>query len=520
MPTAKVRRCDLTMLALAASLFTGGSVLAAPEPTPEARTAARFDAVVHDHAQLRLFLKAMPKGGNLHNHLWGAPYAEDFLAWAAAAGQCVTTTSKPEIVDGPCEGAGKVAAKNLGRRDPAHYGRAIDALSVRNYAPGANGAAASGHDQFFSTFGRFAASAVNTMGPMIAVTRDHAAADHVGYVESSANANAMRAFAVAGQGSWGGDFEHSLARLTPGLPGMIAEVRREMDAALAEADRQQGCSPGPNAAGPCQVVLGFQPFVERAQPPGFVFAQMLAAFALVEADPRFVGVNIVNPEDDPTALADYSLHMRMFKFLAARYPKAPLALHAGELTLGLVPPRDLAFHIREAVEVAGARRIGHGVDIAYEDDAWALLARMARDRVAVEINLTSNDIILGVKGADHPLALYRKAGVPVVLSTDDEGVSRIDMTWEFMRAATEHGLRYADLKAMARDSLEYAFLPGDSLWTAERTRLPVCIKASAACDAFLARSPRATAQWKLERDFTAFELSAGSMLPSPPIASR
>ena len=58
----------------------------------------------------------------------------------------------------------------------------------------------------------------------------------------------------------------------------------------------------------------------------------------------------------PTALADYSLHMRMFQFLAARDPKVKLALHAGELTLGLTPPRDLTFHIKEAVEVAGDRR--------------------------------------------------------------------------------------------------------------------------------------------------------------------
>src|SRR5438034_7427845 len=101
-----------------------------------------------------------------------------------------------------------------------------------------------------------------------------------------------------------------------------------------------------------------------------------------------------------------------------------LSLHAGELTLGLVPPRDLAFHIHDAVVVAGARRIGHGVDISYEADATALLARMAHDRIAVEINLTSNAVILGVKGHDHPLSLYREAGVPVVLSTDDEGVSR------------------------------------------------------------------------------------------------
>ncbi len=136
--------------------------------------------------------------------------------------------------------------------------------------------------------------------------------------------------------------------------------------------------------------------------------------------------------------------MRMFRFFHARYPKVKLSLHAGELTLGMVPPAALRSHIRDAIEIGGASRIGHGVDIPYETDAPQLLARMARDRIAVEINLTSNDTILGVSGRNHPLALYRAAGVPVVLSTDDEGVSRSDMTNEYLRAATEQGLRYLD----------------------------------------------------------------------------
>ncbi|WP_419255274.1 adenosine deaminase family protein [Caulobacter sp. ErkDOM-YI] len=517
----KARFGALLSVVLVNGLLAATATWAAPSSSIEAKAAARFDVVAHDRVQLRLFLKNMPKGGDLHNHLWGAPYAEDFLAWAAADGQCLTTGAKPEIVTGPCDGPGRTSAKDLGRRDPTLYNRAIDALSMRNYAPGADGATASGHDQFFSTFGRFAASAVRNMGPMITVTRDYAAGDRVSYVESSANPNTMRAFAVAGQADWNGDFEGAFARLAPGLAPMVAEVGREMDAALADADRRQGCAPGVAAkVGPCGVMLGFQPFVERAQPPGFVFAQMLAAFVLVEADPRFVGVNIVNPEDDPISLADYSLHMRMFRFLAARYPKVPLSLHAGELTLGLVSPRDLTFHIREAVEVAGAKRIGHGVDIAYEDDAEGLLARMARDRVAVEINLTSNDVILGVKGADHPIALYRKAGVPVVLSTDDEGVSRIDMTNEYLRAATEHGLRYRDLKGIARDSLEYAFLPGASFWIAKGVRVQACAEAGEVCDAFLAQSVKATAQWRLEQDFETFERSFSNRQGSSRLKSR
>ena len=63
---------------------------------------------------------------------------------------------------------------------------------------------------------------------------------------------------------------------------------------------------------------------------------------------------------------------------------------------------------------------------------------MRRRPVTIEISLTSSDLILNVRGNDHPLATYLAAGVPVVLSTDDPGVARIDMTNEYFRAAHEH----------------------------------------------------------------------------------
>ena len=76
----------------------------------------------------------------------------------------------------------------------------------------------------------------------------------------------------------------------------------------------------------------------------------------------------------------------------------------------------------------------------------------------VEINLSSNSIILGVRGKNHPLATYLAAGVPVVLSTDDAGVSRINMTNEYFRAVDDQGLGYRTLKAIARNALIHSFL--------------------------------------------------------------
>ena len=490
------------------ALLLAGPALAAPTASlsPEARTAARFEAAAGNRAQLRLFLRAMPKGGDLHNHLVGAAYAEDFLAWADADGLCVTTGPLPAIAAGPCNAPGKVPAQDLGKTNPALYGRTINALSMRNYHPGADGAAPSGHDQFFATFDRFETVTGGNLPGLLAVARDQAAGDAVLYVETSVNPSAMADLvALARNAPWDGDMAKALAVLEPGIPAMTVKARQQFDAAEAEADRRQGCLAQKPRTGPCAVALGYQAFAVRILPPNVVFAQLTAAFALAQADPRFVGVNIVAPEDNPTALADYALHMRMLQFLHARYPEVKLSLHAGELTQGLVTPRELRSHIRQAVEVAGARRIGHGVDIAYEDDAPALLARMARDKVAVEVNLTSNDVILGVKGGDHPLALYRQAGVPFVLATDDEGVSRIDLTNEYLRAVTEQGLGYGDLKAAARASLEYAFLPGPSLWAAPRTPVAACARPGPACDAFLAGSRKAAAQWRLEREFERFE---------------
>src|SRR5437667_3322945 len=221
------------------------------------------------------------------------------------------------------------------------------------------------------------------------------------------------------------------------------------------------------------------------------------------------------PEDGYTAMSDYALHMRIVGFLHALYAKIHLSLHAGELAPGLVPYEGLCCHIRLAVEQAQAERIGHGVDIIYENHPHALLKEMAAKHVLVEISLTSNDVILGVSGKDHPFSLYRMFGVPVALSTDDEGVSRIDLTHEYVRAVQTYDLHYADLKRMVRTGLEHSFLPGASLWTAADTftrvvaacshDTPRAERPSAACTAFLTGSERAQQQWELERRFHAFE---------------
>jgi hypothetical protein len=205
--------------------------------------------------------------------------------------------------------------------------------------------------------------------------------------------------------------------------------------------------------------------------------------------------------------------MKMLDYLHEIYPKVHISLHAGELALGLVPPPSLAFHVRESVERGHAERIGHGVDVMSEHDPIGLLKEMAQRNILVEICLTSNDVILGVTGNDHPLSMYVRYGVPVALATDDEGVSRIDLTHEYLRAVeTYEFMTYSQLKRMARLSLEHSFVPGNSLWTDAKNFRPVraCAgsttgKVSAECQKVLDDSERARLEWELEAEFAEFE---------------
>ena len=110
------------------------------------------------------------------------------------------------------------------------------------------------------------------------------------------------------------------------------------------------------------------------------------------------------------------------------------------------------------MNVAGANRIGHGIDIAHEKNALAVMKTMRERRIPVEVNLTSNEFILGVKDGEHPVELYRRYGVPFVIATDDAGVTRHSLSSEYVLFATRYKTDYAEVKKLSYDSIRYAFL--------------------------------------------------------------
>ena len=507
MTISRWRRLLLPVL-LGAALSACTTPTSAPPASvnPEARTAAYFQQIRDRPPYLDAFLRRMPKGGDLHNHYSGAVYAESYMRWAANDGLCIDL-AKLALAKPPCRVPGLVPAAQASR-DPALYGRMIDALSMRGFLP----VAESGHDHFFATFARFGAGQDNHFGDMLAEVADRASAQSVSYLELMASLGMGAARNIGRTAGWSDDLA-SLRDKVLGreMAAAVAESRREIDAAESAMRQRLHCGTEFERPG-CTVIIRYLAQVIRAFPPEQVFAQFVLAFELAKADPRVVGLNLVAPEDEHVAVRDYDIQMRMLGFLHSLSPEVKISLHAGELTPALVPKEALRSHVRSAVEVAGASRIGHGVDVMGEDDAPGLLAEMARRRILVEINLTSNDTILNVVGTRHPFDAYRRAGVPLALSTDDEGVSRIDLTHEFVRATSTYALSYADLKTLVRNSLEYAFLPGESLWrgTAPFAMADSCAGTrtpSPTCLAFLGRSEKAAAEWRLETEFARFEAS-------------
>ena len=527
----KANLCSVFFLIGAAGwlLFSGSACAqtttkkAASGPgNPEQRAARAYEAARANPLELRAFLVRMPKGAELHYHLTGGIYAETFIREAAEDGLCVDLASlsftKPNATaqsapPQPVCGDGKVPAAKA-YSDQRLYDGLIDTFSMRSFVPTPG---VSGHDHFFETFGKFGGISSEHAGEWLDEIASRAASQNEQYLELIQGPNFDHTAQIAREIGWHGDMNQLRTDLLArGLRDDIAGARAARDAAEASRREIERCGT-PEEMPACKVTIRYLYQVLRAFPKEQVFAQTLLGFEVASADPRFVGINYVQPEDATTSMDDYALQMKMVGFLHGLYPRVHISLHAGELAEGLVPPEGLCCHIRLAVEDAHSERIGHGVDVMHEDRPYELLKEMAAKHVMVEINLTSNDVILGVAGKDHPLPIYRKYHVPVALSTDDEGVSRIDLTHEYVRASETYALSYADLKQMARTGLEHDFLPGASLWRElDNFSHPAaaCVqdtlgaaKPSAACENFLKSSEKAQQQWELERRFREFEAS-------------
>ena len=427
-----------------------------------------------------------------------------------------------QFVPAPC-GKGAVPA-SAALTNQALYDNLVDSFSMRAFVPreGING-----HDQFFSTFARFGGMK-DVAGEWLDEVATRAAAQNEQYLEIMQTPTFSNAAKLAAQIGWPTGAEKSVTHetlailrdklLAAGLRSEVAVDSKEFaDAKLYYLFSEcQGFISGnavSEAKPACGVKIHWLYQVLRGFPPQRVFAQTLLGFEVASVDPDVVGINFVMPEDGRVSMQDYHLQMQMLDYLHSVYPRVHISLHAGELAPGLVPPEGLRFHIREAIELGHAERIGHGVDVLYEDNAFALLREMAAKHIDVEINLTSNDGILGVKGDEHharglPGRRMCLSRSPPTMRASAASTLRMSMSAPSRSRASATSTSSAPraTRSSTASCPVKAFTAGQTITT---TSSPSAMlegaRPSSACSQFLGANEKAARQWELERRFAAFE---------------
>lgn len=206
------------------------------------------------------------------------------------------------------------------------------------------------------------------------------------------------------------------------------------------------------------VTLRLQHFLLRFTPNAEEELEKIYHFVHKNRD-LFVGINMVGREDNDKG---HPLRfLSTLRKLRKTIPAIKLSIHAGEVD----EPNS---HVRDTL-LLGAERIGHGINLISDPETMLL---MRHSPYMIEINLISNLLLNYVDNyRQHPFPEYLRFGIPVALSTDDRGMWDSNLTDEYYVAVTEFNLSWAELVQLGLNSLKYAFVESkvkqeliDSYW--------------------------------------------------------
>jgi adenosine deaminase len=407
----------------------------------ESQVSAYFDGIKDNKSALIAFLQDMPKGGDLHTHVSAVVEIETVLKYAAEHDYDFDVKNKKFILSSPDNTGDDFiksdVLKELYNSDsttvPSKTRELImttifDNLSMRNYT----NMPENSHDLFFQYFSRTVSIDAATYYEEYFTRAVH---QNISYLELMANINTAA------------DYE-----------GIIKIKDRVLK------------SLGKN---PSDLTINFLATVNRNQGiENFKTALNAAVSRVDNPDLHTVGITVLSAEDDIASQQEFDAQMSAIDELVKlreKNNKKPINfhLHAGELTLDYATYESMTDRISESVYKGHAKTIGHGVSIAWNEDVYDLLKYMRDEKIGVAVCPTSNEAILGVPAAENQFGLYWEADVPVAIATDDEGLSRTNLTNEYAKIITAFDLDYTEVKFLAFSSLEMAYTDGDSLFAAD-----------------------------------------------------
>lgn len=182
----------------------------------------------------------------------------------------------------------------------------------------------------------------------------------------------------------------------------------------------------------------------------------LARLAASSSDLGIVGFDLAGPE------AGYPPDRHLAAFRVARFEGVRLTIHAGEHA-----GEGALASIRSAVDLCGAERIGHGIELVADCrieegeivETGPLASAIRNRRIPLEVCPSSNLATSGLTPEDHPLGAFHRAGFNVTINTDNRLMSTTTMSAELEFAVKYHGFDIDDLARVSWRSLDAAFCP-------------------------------------------------------------
>ena len=444
-----------------------------------------LESIKESKPKLIVFLNSFPKGADLHNHASGAAYIEFGLEYAVKNGyyydinKLKIIASSDDIKHSNIEGCDASSANNICLikvskliSNPKMLAKFLDIASMRGWHQNT----ANGQDHFFTTF-EYASIPKRDKSEYLALIAARNYSQGVRYIELMTSSVPWRLFKHAktliDKDSFTiNDIAKSYAKLSDFLESkeFKQSVMQHMDKRENRVNQillnKQNITIKGNTP---DIVIRYIPQLYRLKSNFDVFVEAAVNMKASSIDNRIVATNMVQNESALNSRINFDAQMKILNYLWKQLKQPNIALHAGELVLRESPLEPMRDRISKSISLGHASRIGHGVSIPWETNPTKTMALMKNLNIAIEICLSSNDIILGIKGKDHPFPLYKDAGVPITIATDDEGISRSNLTMEYIKAIQNFNLNYEDIKYIAQNGLIYSFLSGDGIYKADRT---------------------------------------------------
>jgi adenosine deaminase len=143
-------------------------------------------------------------------------------------------------------------------------------------------------------------------------------------------------------------------------------------------------------------------------------------------------------------------------FLRGKKNGLKVTIHAGELPIDKSPK-----FVKEAVDILGADRIGHGLHV-YRNPA---IAKEMKDRnILLELCPTSNVLTGSVKSIkEHPIRILQEMGVPFSVNTDDPSIFNTDLNIEYGLLNKHLGFTNAEFEKINQLAAKHSFIPASEV---------------------------------------------------------